>query len=194
MLKIRHIVLPMLFAASVCVPAFAQRPDPTATIAAQKEAMSKLSFMDGVWRGKAWTMLPSGQKHEIIQTERTGPFLDGALRLVEGRGYEIEGGKVSFNAFGVMSYDVAKKAYTTQNYAMGQVGTFPLTVSTDGFVWEIAAGPSMTIRYTATFKDGVWREVGDRLVQGQEPVRFFEMSLKRVGDSSWPAAGAISRD
>jgi hypothetical protein len=36
--------------------------------------------------------------------------------------------------------------------------------------------------------------VGDRIEPGKEPVRFFEMSLKRVGDSSWPAAGAISRE
>jgi hypothetical protein len=190
---IRHVVLPLLIAASVCAPAFAQRPDPTATIAAQKEAMAKLSFIDGVWRGTASTVLPNGQKHDIIQTERTGPFLDGALRLVEGRGYEIDG-KVSFNAFAVMSYDVAKKAYTTQNYAMGQVGSFPLTVTADGFVWEIAAGPAMTIRYTATIKNGVWHEVGDRIVQGKDPVRFFEMMLKRVSDSSWPAGGAVSKE
>jgi len=49
----------------------------------------------------------------------------------------------------------------------------------------------MTIRYTAVIKDGTWNEVGDRVTKGQEPVRFFEMNLTRVGDSDWPAAGAI---
>jgi hypothetical protein len=189
---IRPVLLSLLIAASACAPALAQRPDPTATIAAQKEAMSKLAMMDGVWRGRAATTLPNGQKHEITQTERVGPFLDGSLKIVEGRGYSDDG-KVSFNALGVMSYDVAKKAYSTQNYAMGHAGAFPMTVTADGFIWEIAAGPA-TIRYTATFKDNTWREVGDRIAPGKEPVRFFEMSLKRVGDSSWPAAGAISRE
>src|SRR5436853_6644452 len=33
------------------------------------------------------------------------------------------------------------------------------------------------------FKDGAWREVGDRIMPGKEPVRFFEMNLKRVGRS-----------
>jgi hypothetical protein len=192
MTVMRPILLSLLIAAGACAPAVAQRPDPTATIAAQKEAMSKLAMMDGVWRGRAATTLPNGQKHEITQTERVGPFLDGSLKIVEGRGYSDDG-KVSFNALGVMSYDVAKKAYSTQNYAMGHAGTFPLTVTADGFIWEIAAGPA-TIRYTATFKDNTWREVGDRIEPGKEPVRFFEMSLKRVGDSSWPAAGAISRE
>jgi hypothetical protein len=60
-------------------------------------------------------------------------------------------------------------------------------------MWEIPAGP-MTIRYTAVIKDGSWKEVGDRIIPGHAPVRFFEMELKRVGDTDWPAAGAIPRN
>jgi hypothetical protein len=26
---------------------------------------------------------------------------------------------------------------------------------------------------------------------GKDPIRFFEMDLKRVGDTDWPAAGAV---
>ena len=77
------------------------------------------------------------------------------------------------------------------SHAMGNVGDFVLTLSPDGYTWEIPAGP-MTIRYTAVIKDGAWREVGDRIVPGKDPVRFFEMNLKRMGDTDWPAAGAIS--
>ena len=32
-------------------------------MAAQRQALLRLSYMDGVWRGTAWTMLPSGEKH-----------------------------------------------------------------------------------------------------------------------------------
>jgi hypothetical protein len=77
------------------------------------------------------------------------------------------------------------------SYAQGQVGDFVITPQADGYVWEIPAGP-MTIRYTATIKDGNWKEVGDRIVPGKDPIRFFEMNLKRVGDTDWPAAGAVS--
>jgi hypothetical protein len=166
------------------------RPDPAALLTAEREAMLRLSFMDGVWRGPAWTILPSGEKHSITQTERIGPFLDGAVKVIEGRGYD-PAGKVAFNAFGTVSYNPAMRVYTLHSYAQGQVGDFALTPTADGYVWEIPAGP-MTIRYTAVIKDGAWREVGDRLMPGQEPVRFFEMNLKRVGDTNWPAAGAIS--
>jgi hypothetical protein len=49
----------------------------------------------------------------------------------------------------------------------------------------------MTIRYTATIRNGTWREVGDRIAPGKDPVRFFEMNLKRIGDTNWPGDGAI---
>ena len=167
-----------------------ERSDPATLLASQREAMSRLSVMDGVWRGPAWTILPSGVKHNITQTERIGPFLDGSVKVIEGRGYDPDG-KVTFNAFGTISYNPATRAFTLHSYAQGNVGDFVLTPTADGYVWEIPAGP-MTIRYTAVIKDGAWREVGDRIMPGKEPVRFFEMNLKRVGDTNWPAAGAIS--
>jgi hypothetical protein len=172
------------------VTAAQERPNPAALLAAQREAMSRLAMMDGVWRGPAWTILPSGEKHNVTQTERIGPFLDGSVKVIEGRGYDSEG-KVSFNAFGTISFNPATKVYTLHSHAMGNVGDFVLTPTADGYTWDIPAGP-MTIRYTAIIKDGAWREVGDRIVPGKEPVRFFEMNLKRVGDTDWPAAGAIS--
>lgn len=165
------------------------RPDPAVVLEAQRKAMGALAFMDGVWRGTAWTLTPSGEKHTVTQTERIGPFLDGAVKVIEGRGYEADG-KVGFNALGIVSYDAAKKAYSMRSYAMGNAGDFVLTPTADGFSWEIPAGP-MTIRYTAVIKDGAWREVGDRIMPGKEPVRFLEMNLTRVGDSTWPAGGAV---
>ena len=164
-------------------------PDSEALIAAQRKAMVPLAYMDGVWRGTAWTILPSGEKHNITQTERIGPFLDRSVKVIEGRGYNADG-KVSFNAFGTISYDPATRVYTLHSHALGHVGDFVLKLTADGFEWDIPAGP-MTIHYSAVVKDGAWREVGDRIIPGKEPVRFFEMNLKRVGDTDWPAAGAI---
>ena len=180
----------LLMTAGASLAAFGQgRPDPT-LIVAQREAMTRLAMMDGVWRGPAWTILQSGEKHSITQTERIGPFLDGSVKVLEGRGYEPDG-KVTFNAFGTISYDPGKKGYTLHSYAQGYVGDFVLKPTPDGYVWEIPAG-QMTIRYTAVIKDGAWLEVGDRIMPGKEPVRFFEMNLKRISDTTWPAGGAIS--
>lgn len=179
----------LLLVAGASLTASAQRPDPAALISAEREAMKSFAMMDGVWRGPAWTILPSGQKHNIIQTERIGPFLDGSIKVIEGRGYN-EDGAVSFNAFGVISYNPATKAFAFHSYAQGQAGDFVFKPTADGYEWDIPAGP-MTIHYSAVIKDGTLREVGDRIVPGKDPVRFFEMNLKRVGDTDWPGAGAI---
>lgn len=170
--------------------ALGQRENPEPLIAAQREAMKSLSFLDGVWRGPAWTVLPSGQRLNITQTERVGPFLNGSVKVVEGRGYD-ETGKVAFNSLGIISYDPAKKVFKLQSHAQGRAGEFILTPTPDGCIWDIHAGP-MTIRHTVVIKDGIWHEVGDHMMPGKEPVRFMEMKLKRIGDSTWPADGAVS--
>jgi hypothetical protein len=190
---IRPLLIAAVAVATTSATAMSQRPSPQALLAAQKEAMKPLAVMDGVWRGPAWTILDDGRKHNVIQTERIGPFLDGSIKVLEGRGYDAETGQVTFNAFGIVSYNPMQKNYSLHSHAQGNSGDFKLTPTADGYIWEIAAGP-MTIRYTAVIKDGNWKEVGDRIVPGQEPVRFFEMNLKRVGDTDWPGAGAIPRN
>ncbi len=179
-----------LVATSAALATFAQAPDPAPVLAAQKEAMRAFAFMNGVWRGPAWTLLPGGGKREITQTERVGPFLDGTLKIVEGRGY-LPDGTVGFNAFGVISYDVASKKYTMRSWAQGRTGDFPITPKPDGYAWETPAGPGAIVRYTATVRGDAFREVGDRIVEGREPVRIFEMDLKRVGDTAWPAGDPV---
>jgi len=77
-----------------------------------------------------------------------------------------------------------------RSYAQGRAGDFEITPSANGYTWEIPAGP-MTLRYTAVVEGGVYREFGDRIMEGQDPVRFFEMELRRIGDSDWPMAGSI---
>jgi len=187
----RRITLAALLAFAVAAaPSLAQDPpNPAALIAAQREAMAAFAAMDGVWRGPAWTILPSGEKHAVTQTERIGSFLDGSVKVIEGRGYESDG-RVGFNALGIISYDPATKAYAFRSYALGRAGDFVIKPTADGYTWEIPAGP-MTIRYTAVIKDGTLKEVGDRLAPGKELVRFFEMTLTRVGDTTWPAGGAV---
>ncbi len=191
MRKLRFVMMGLSLLALVgSLPAGAQaRPDPAALIAAQKEAMAALKPMQGVWRGPAWILAPTGEKRDSVQTERIGPFLDGTLTVIEGRGHDQDG-KVIFNAFGIVSYNPASSSYSFRSYAQGMSGDFKFAPTADGYTWEIAAGPA-TIRYVAVIRDGVLKEVGDRLVPGQEPVRFFEMNLTRVGDTDWPAAGAI---
>ena len=166
------------------------RPDPAALIAAQREAMKPLAFLDGIWRGPAWVLRPSGEKHEFTQTERVGTLLDGSVRVIEGKAYEADG-RPSFNAFATISYDGDTHDYRFHSHAQGMVGDFAIVPSAGGYVWEIPAGPQMTIRYTAEVKGGEWFQYGENLAPGRPPTRIFEMRLKRIGDTGWPAGDAV---
>jgi len=166
--------------------------DPAARVAAQREAMARLSFLDGVWRGSASARTPAG-RHTLVQTERVGPLLDGAVRIVEGRGYEADG-SIGFNALGVIAFEPATGRYTITAWTGGRAGAFPLTVVDDGFVWEMPAGPGAIVRHTATVRDGRWHEVGERIVEGAAPVTTIELDLVRVGDTDWPGGGAVPMD
>ena len=81
MLRYRTPALIVLIMMAVWSGASSQGQDPTTTIAAQREAMKALAFLDGAWRGQTWTLLPSGEKHNLTQTERVGSFLDGSVTL-----------------------------------------------------------------------------------------------------------------
>lgn len=194
----KHSVKALALIAMLALPAFAQKPpsdmpqryDPAFRIAEQKQAIEKLAYMDGVWRGPATHVMPDGTQHEVTQTERIGPLMDGNIKLIEGRGYNADG-SLGFNAFAVLSWDVDKQAYNFRTHAMGYGGDMKFEPTDDGFVWEVPAGPNMLMRYTATIKDGHWHEVGDRVTPDGKTTRFFEMTLQRIGDSEWPTAGAI---
>jgi hypothetical protein len=178
--------------AALCLaaaPAAAQFQDSAPRIAAQREAMARLAAMDGVWRGPAWSLTPQGRR-EMVQTERIGPMLNGAIKVMEGRGYAADG-LVGFNAFGVLSYDPDRRAYSLTTWALGHSVTVPLTITETGYVWETPAGPGAIIRYTATIRDGTWHEVGERIAQGQPPMRVVELNLRRLGDSDWPAGNPV---
>ena len=182
--------LPAALLGLVASPVQSQQDfDAAIPAATQREAMEAFAVMDGVWRGSAWTLLPSGERHELVQTERVGPLLGGAIRLLEGRGYEADG-RLGFDALGIISYDSARQACSMRSYAMGRSGDFEITVEGNRFRWEIPAGP-MTIRYEATVDGETWTEIGTRIVPGSDPVRFFEAHLTRVGDTDWPSAGAV---
>jgi hypothetical protein len=179
------IVLPLAAVFAVSSALGQPGADAEQRLAAQRAAMARLAFMDGAWEGTATIASGPGAPHELRQFERVGPMLDGTIRLIEGRGLEADG-TLSFNAFAIVSYDVAREAYSMRSYSGGYAGDYAFTPTEDGFRWEIPAGEA-TIRFTAVFKDDHWHEVGERLVPGEAPRQFIEMKLTRTGDASWQA-------
>ncbi len=184
------IVLAAMALAFAMPAAHAQEAD-SAALSAQAEAMHKLDWMHGKWRGEAVMQTPAGERR-VTHTERVGTLLGGTITVIEGKSFDAAG-NVPFNAFAVVAYDARAKTFSMASHAGGRSGTFPFTVTDAGYGWEVPAGPA-TIRYTATFAGGTWTEVGDYVAPGQPPRRFFTMTLRRIGDTDWPEGGSVTKD
>lgn len=150
-----------------------------------------LGFLFGEWRGEARVATREGGEIILTQTERVGPILDGNAVVIEGKGYDAEG-KAIFNAFAVVSSTGAGGAWEMRSYADARAGTFPFEPKPDGFVWSTPAGPNARTVYTAVIVGDRWRQTGEFVANGQPPRKVFEMDLRRIGDTDWPAAGAVA--
>lgn len=182
-------MLKSILAAGALIAAIAV-PAAAADAGANASAMAKFDAMKGVWKGEAKGFGPGGVPFNVTQTERIGPLLGGDILVIEGTGYEADG-KVAFNAFGVISWNAQTQGYEFRAYNGGRAGTFKMTPTETGAVWEMPAGPNANIVSTITIKDDTWHELQQYVAQGQPARTVVEMKLKRVGDSEWPAAGAI---
>ena len=150
-----------------------------------------LSFMFGEWVGEASGVSADRTPYTITQTERVGPMLEGDVVVIEGRGYS-ETGETAFNAFAMVSPTGADGAWEMRSYTSGRAGTFPFEPKENGFVWSTPAGPNARMRYTATFADETWSQIGEYVVEGSKPRQVFEMNLVRTGQTTWPHGGAVT--
>lgn len=189
-MRMASVIALLLTLAGAAGTAQARQPDTAALLARQREALKVLSMLDGTWRGSMKLHGPGGAVRELVQTERVGPMLGGSIRVIEGRSYGPDG-RTEFNAFAIVSFDVASGRFMLRSHAQGHAGDFEFEPRPDGFVWRVVMGP-VTIRHSAVVKDGRWEELSERLVKGQPPAMLVELSLRRLADTDWPAAGAVA--
>lgn len=155
----------------------------------QREAMQRLSWMDGEWTGTAAVYAGPGRTTSHSHTERIGPMIGGSIKVIEGRTTEADG-EVTFNAFAVVSWDDATDRYTMRSWANGMAADFPLEATADGFKWSAPSGGGR-MDYVTTHRDGEWVETGDFVMPDGEPMRVIELRLRRRGDTGWPAADPV---
>lgn len=167
----------------------AQAPN-AALLDTQRQAMSKLAFLDGEWAGPAVSQERTGPLR-MTQTERSGTLLEGTVRLVEGRAYD-PAGKTLFNALAMISYDARAQKYLITSHASGYATTTELEVRADGFDWAVPAGPGRKMRFKAMIKDGSWTETGELVLPNGSARRTFSMTVKRLRSTSWPAGSSVS--
>jgi hypothetical protein len=154
--------------------------------AVQQEAMKKLSFLTGEWKGESWTEFVPGQRHTSTGTETVQSKLGGLLLVIEGvhrrKGGEKEAGAVVHGAFGVLSYDEKAKRYRLQAYTnRGNYTEAEARVGDNKLEWGFRIPQFGDVRYTITVNEkGRWFEIGEVSTDGKQWRQFFEMTLERV--------------
>lgn len=154
--------------------------------AAQLEAMKKLSFLAGQWKGESWTEFVPGQRYTSQGTETVQSKLGGLLLTIEGiHRRKVDGkgeGKVVHNAFAIVSYDAKAKRYRFQAYTdRGQYEDAEAKVAEGRLEWGFRIPQFGEVRYTITVNDkGQWSEIGEVSRDGKEWRKFFAMTLERV--------------
>ncbi|MCJ7422099.1 hypothetical protein [Sphingomicrobium astaxanthinifaciens] len=117
-------------------------------------------------------------------------MLDGTVLVIEGRGYEPESGELVFNALATVHYVVGSDEYRIRTNAMGRGGDFPIVPVDGGFDWFIDMG-GPKVRYEIRLVEGQWLEEGYYVTPDGEEMKIIELRLDRLGDTDWPAAGAV---
>jgi hypothetical protein len=112
---------------------------PSDMVATQQAAMQKVAALKGAWRGTGWMIDSVGDTmRQMVLTERVGPFQDGAVTVIETRGYMADG-KLGFHAFNTISFDAQKAEYAMNARAAGRSGNFSFRPTAEGYVWQIGA-------------------------------------------------------
>jgi hypothetical protein len=139
----------------------------------QAEAMKKLDFLVGEWKGEGWVVTREGKRETFSSTELIRKKLLGTALLIEGT-------HTGFEAIAVVTYDANAQQYRWRSFTSrgGGVDAEAKLTGERTLQWY----PSANSRYTiAIGETGQWKEVGEySRDEGKTWTQFFEMSVQRV--------------
>lgn len=149
--------------------------------------MDQLKFIVGEWEGEGWVMTGPGQRETFRVEELAEMKLGGSVLYLEGRGVAIAKGqpmeKVLHQAMVLIHFDQKQNQFLMRSYrAGGHVTDAEITVEDKKISWgfDVAQGQ---MRYRLQLNNrGQWVETGEISMDGgQNYLKFFEMTLDRVG-------------
>jgi len=150
----------------------------TPDLAAQREAMAKLRFLVGSWRGKARLYRGAEGPVDLLQSEVAGYRLDGLILLIEGVGRTAEGGKAVLQALGVVSYDDQIAAYRMRAFNDGRFLETEVKLLEDrGMTWGFTLGDIATRSILKIDENGAWTEIAEIRVGSQDPKKLLELTV-----------------
>lgn len=152
---------------------------------ASAEAMRKLGYLVGDWRGTATvTMGPEGPR-QAAQHETVAWAAGGTVLTISGRGTIVDNGveRVIHDAFATIWWDAQGGKYRMRAHlANGEAVDAEPEVTEETLVWGFRHPMAGQIRYTITrTADDDWHEIGERSADGETNwMKFIEMRLTKT--------------
>jgi hypothetical protein len=121
----------------------------------------------------------------VHQTEQVERGLSGLVLIINGTGHATaeRTGDPVFRAFAVISYNTRSdqyevRAYTHEGHATTATGVF---LDDGSFRWSFAPGGPVQVRFTITFDQTTWRELGEiSMDNGATWTRTVDLNLQRA--------------
>jgi hypothetical protein len=176
---VKPVIAAVLLAAPVIAAAQAPAPSP-----ARLEAMRKLAFLEGTWKGEGWMQM-GPQRHAFRGAETVTRKLDGLALVVEGNHTAPVAGskeeRVVHSTLGVLAaQDDGTYAFHTW-LANGLSGIHKGEWKDGAFVWGMENPRQGQVRYTIRLDaEGRWHETGESSRDGATWTQFFEMKLAKA--------------
>ncbi|HSF54997.1 MAG TPA: hypothetical protein VLA71_14680 [Algoriphagus sp.] len=142
---------------------------------AAKAEVSRLSFLEGKWKGSGWMIAQDQKRYTFEQEENIQVKLGGTALLIEGLG--TSDGKVIHNALAVITDAEGEGKFDFTSFLQnGRKGTFKAELIGEKLHWF----PTEQVRYIIEIKEnGQWFEIGEYNAGGNW-IKFFEMTLSKL--------------
>jgi hypothetical protein len=149
-------------------------------LAAQREAIQKLSFLIGTWAGEARVLRGPGEPVELLQTEEAQYKLDGLIVVIEGIG-RTKSGQPLLQALGIISYDDENGTYWLRAFNDGRFleSELKLLSQGEGMTWGFALGEIRTSSVMRINERGEWTEFAEITIGSQAPKKLMELTVRR---------------
>jgi hypothetical protein len=172
-------ILSALLVALAVFNSYAQSAKPSAQI----NAMSKLDWLIGNWKGAGWVEFVPGERRTFSQTERVEWKAGRTVVAVEGHGTTGYAGTNMpiHDAFAVISFDPRSRQYRWRSHTeKGHAADLEPTLGDRTFQWAMDVPEMGTMRYTIVLNDkGEWFETGEMSRDRKTWRKFFEMTLQK---------------
>lgn len=148
-----------------------------------RAALAPLAALVGEWEGDARVTTGPGQTITVRQYEYVTFGAGSTVLMIRGIGREAEppgSGAIVFEAAATIWFDPdAEKLRMRAHRAEGISVEPDIEVRPDTIVWGFPV-PGGRIRYTITYSDTSWHEVGHFLREGSPPIPTVDMRLRKV--------------